>query len=76
MSFTGTRGKFFNDFSRARRPGMSKVSGEASGRCALSAVGPRHFLGRIYNVGKAKTVMRCERSDVVEGVLGIALSVV
>src|SRR6516164_1261843 len=52
-----------------------RVEAEEVGR-TLRGIGACHFLGRIYNVGKAKTVMRCERSHIVEGVLGIALSVV
>src|SRR5215469_6707721 len=52
-----------------------RVEAEKVGR-TLRVIGACHFLGRIYNVGKAKTVMRSEGSHVVEGVLGIGRSVV
>src|SRR5215469_17222671 len=51
------------------------VEAEEVGR-ALSVIGACHFLGRIDNVGKAKAMMRCEGSHVVERVLRIGLSVV
>ena len=51
------------------------IETEEIGR-ALRAIAARHFLGRIDHVGKGKAMPRCERLDVVEGVLGIILGVV
>src|SRR6516162_7182194 len=52
-----------------------RVEAKEIGR-ALSVISACHFLGGIDHVRKSEIVTRRERSHVVEGVLGIGLSVV